>query len=97
MTDRDYRDGAARLVILQHLAGCPVYTSPETEVRAALAAEGLVLSGDAVRGHLAWLDEAGLILVGGGKLLRVPTLTARGQDVATGAAAYPGVARPPPV
>lgn len=97
MTERDYRDQAARLAILQHLSGCPVYTAAETEIRAALADVGLVLSGDAVRGHLAWLDEAGLILVGGGKLLRVPTLTARGQDVATGAATHPGVARPMPV
>lgn len=96
MTDRDYRDMTARLVILRHLADCPVYTAPETEIRAVLADEGLTLSGDAVRAHLAWLDEAGLLLLGGGKLLRVPTLTARGQDVASGAARHPGVARPLP-
>lgn len=92
----DYRDQAARLAILQHLAGCPAYTAPDYAVGLALAAGGLVLSGDACRGHLAWLAEQGLVLLGGGERVSIPTLTARGADVASGAARCPGVARPLP-
>lgn len=96
MTARDYRDQAARLAILQHLVEATAYTAPETEVRAALGEIGLVLSGDALRAHLAWLDEQGLVLSGGGKLLVVATLTPRGADVACGASRHPGILRPVP-
>ena len=48
-----------------------------------------------MRGHLAWLDEQGLIVLAAGDI-QIATLTLRGEDAATGSARIPGVARPRP-
>lgn len=97
----DYREAVRedeRLAILNALAGAPDYTVHEHLLRAHLLGQtGNRLSAAQLRGHLAWLEEAGLVLLGGGAAIMVPTLTLRGADVAGGLERYPGVARPRPV
>lgn len=86
----------ARLRILQMLAREGDYTAHEHAIRKAIANEwGHGLSTDTVRAQLAWLDEQGLITMAGERVL-VARLTLRGEDVATGVARVPGVARPRP-
>jgi Fe2+ or Zn2+ uptake regulation protein len=84
-----------RLILLQALADEPDYATHEHLLRAALAELGHRLSADGLRVQLAWLDEQGLIDLLGDRV-KVARLTVRGQDVATGAAHTPGVARPRP-
>ena len=94
----DYRDALRedqRLLILRHLAQTDDYTAHEHLIRSALVAYGHRISSDAVRGHLAWLDEQGLVVVLG-EDVKVARLTQRGEDVASGAARAPGIARPRP-
>lgn len=86
-----------RLQVLRILREAPDYSASEHVVRQLLEGYGHRLSADRLRVQLAWLDEQGLILTGGGSMIRVPTLTQRGQDVASGAARHPGVARPEPL
>lgn len=95
MSFGDYAVSDQRLVILQHLAGALDYTAHEHLVRAALAQLGHRVSADQVRAQLAWLDEQGLITLLG-EQVQVARLTLRGEDVASGAARCPGVARPRP-
>jgi len=98
MTPADYRVAVTedqRLLILQALAIAADYTAHEHLLREALATHGQRLSGDALRGQLAWLDEQGLLTTLGDQV-RVARLTLRGEDVANGVARCPGVARPRP-
>lgn len=93
----------ARLAVLQVLAEAAEYRHNEHVIRGALEALGLSPSADALRAHLAWLEQQGLVAVeclapprGGGPDLRIGRLTERGADVAAGRARVPGVARPRP-
>lgn len=94
----------ARLAVLQVLAEAAEYRHNEHVIRGALEELGLAPSADALRAHLAWLEEQGLVAVeclaaprgGGSGLLRIARLTERGSDVAAGRARVPGVARPRP-
>lgn len=84
-----------RLQVLRTLAAETDYTAHEHLLRAALAEIGHRISQDALRGHLAWLDEQGLLILMG-EAVQVARITQRGEDVASGAARFPGVARPRP-
>lgn len=84
-----------RLLILRTLAAEADYSAHEHLLRARLADFGHRISADALRGMLAWLDEQGLITLMGDEI-QVARLNLRGEDVATGAARFPGVARPRP-
>ena len=92
----------ARLAVLQVLAEAAEYRHNEHLIRGALEELGLTPSADALRAHLAWLEEQGLVAVEclaaprGGSGLRIARLTERGADVAAGRARVPGVARPRP-
>lgn len=92
--DRNRED--QRLLILRALNGAADYTAHEHMLREALADAGSRVSADQLRGHLAWLDEQGLIVLTDGRV-QIATLTLRGSDVATGAARCPGVGRPLPM
>jgi hypothetical protein len=85
-----------RLLILQRLQSETDYTAHEHLLREGLTEFGHRVSADQMRGHLAWLDEQGLIILSAGKMIHIATLTLRGEDVATGAARVPGIARPRP-
>lgn len=95
MSYESYAGEDQRLLILQRLAAERDYAAHEHLLRTALAENGHRISADAMRGQLAWLDEQGLITLLGDKV-QVARLTLRGEDVASGAARCPGVARPRP-
>ncbi|MBK8638044.1 MAG: ArsR family transcriptional regulator [Chromatiaceae bacterium] len=93
---RDYRQALIadqRLLILQHLAGAADQCAPAGALRAPLTAARHQVSHDQLDALLQWLDEAGLIQVLG-QAAPVARLTVRGEDVAAGLAAHPGVAAP---
>ncbi len=95
MTPLDYRDTMAedqRLLILQILQGEPDQTADSGRLRQRLTALRHQPSSDQLSAHLAWLDEARLITLVGVHV-RIARLTVRGEDVATGRAHHPGVAR----
>lgn len=85
-----------RLAVLELLAEAPGYSHNDAVLRSALAACGLPVSADALRGDLAWLAEQGLVGVEEIGGVRVARLRERGEDVAAGRAECPGVARPRP-
>ncbi|PWG62845.1 VpaChn25_0724 family phage protein [Spiribacter halobius] len=85
-----------RLVILQALEEDAGYSHNEHVLRSVLRAFGHAVSRDALRSQLAWLAEQGLIELEESSGVQVASLTPRGEDVATGAARVPGVARPRP-
>jgi hypothetical protein len=84
-----------RLLILQRLQRENDYQAHEHLLRAHLAEFGHKVSADALRGHLAWLDEQGLITLAGDRI-QIAVLTLRGEDAALGNARVPGIARPYP-
>ncbi len=93
----------ARLAVLQVLAEAAEYRHNEHVIHSALEVLGIAPSADALRAHLAWLDEQGLIAVeyvvaprDGDPGLRAARLTERGGDAAAGRARVPGVARQRP-
>ena len=95
-TPLDYRETMAedqRLLILQTLQGEPDQTADSGKLRQRLTALRHQVSHDQLRAHLEWLDEARLITLLGVNV-RIARLTVRGEDVATGQARHPGVARP---
>ncbi len=96
MRYRDHLAEAARLAVLQILSEAGEYRHNEHVLHAALGAAGIALSADALRGHLAWLEEQGLVAVECVVGLRLARLTERGADAAAGRARCPGVARPRP-
>lgn len=83
-----------RLIVLQALEEDPGYSHNEAVLRSVLGNFGHQISRDGLRTELAWLQEQGLITIADAGGIQVARLTARGQDVATGAARVPGVARP---
>ena len=86
-----------RLAVLQLLQVDYGYAHNELILQRALEQVGHGVSGDRLRGELAWLAEQGLIVVEDVcGLLHLARITARGADVALGRARVPGVARPRP-
>jgi len=85
-----------RLHILQFLAEEPDYTLNSSLLQSALATMGHSVSRDLIHADGAWLVEMGLITLEELGYMRLFTLTARGEDVALGRAAAPGVRRPVP-
>ncbi|MBL8396136.1 MAG: helix-turn-helix transcriptional regulator [Candidatus Accumulibacter sp.] len=88
-----------RLAILICLSDAPEYTATDGILHGYLVGIGLGESYDAIRSHLAWLDEQGLVIrqTAGGQLgMTLATLTQAGQDVSAGRSQVPGVARPRP-
>lgn len=85
-----------RLVILRILADSTGFCCNEHLLISLLETQGHVVSHDALRTELAWLDEQRLVStqeVGG---LNIATLTQRGADVSSGRSRAPGVKRPAP-
>ena len=83
-----------RLVILRSLNEMPAYEANESILDTCLESYGHNISRDAVRTHLAWLQEQDLITIREMSAHQIAKLTGRGQDVATGQAAQPGVKKP---
>lgn len=82
-----------RRVVLELLEQDPAYSHNELIIKSALKLLGHSMSTDKLHTELAWLQEQGFITVERIGELSVARLTARGQDVATGAAFVPGIAR----
>ena len=85
-----------RLVVLRVLAEDADYSHNEYVLREALRVCGHSVSQDRLHTELAWLGEQGLIALTDTVGVKVAKLTARGLDVARGAAVVPGVKRPEP-
>ncbi len=85
-----------RLRLLCILSAAPAYTANEVTVRQLLEGLGHSLSRDALRTHLAWLEEQDCLIAQQPGGIWLATLTSRGEDVARGVAHVPGVARPRP-
>lgn len=86
-----------RLTILQLLAQDPGYDLNESILVKLVNEFGYQLSRDALRTHLAWLAEQGLLTITiVASTLQLAKLTNRGEDAAYGRASIPGVKRPGP-
>jgi len=85
-----------RLVILRLLAEATGYDLNSSIIQAGLAEFSHRLSRDKLHGELAWLEEQGLVNTREVRSVVVAELTARGADVASGAATVPGVKKPRP-
>ena len=97
MNFAEFQEQDRRLVLLKGLASAAQYRANAFLLRRYADAVGHVVSADRIEADLAWLAEAGLVTTeaaSGG--VTVATITARGQDVATGRAEHPGVQRPQP-
>lgn len=90
---RKLLDEDQRLVILRGLIDCGGDAN-ESIIQQCLDLYAHRLSRDAVRNHLSWLQEQGLITIADVAGCYVGTLTARGQDAAEGRATVPGVKKP---
>ena len=91
---KDLLNEDQRLVILRSLRDMSGYEANESILDSCLDAYGHNISRDAVRTHLAWLEEQGLITIRKVVDCQIAKLTGRGDDVATGQAVVPGVKRP---
>lgn len=98
MDYKDFRAEDERLVILRGLQeDTGGYTANESILHDILATFGHRVGRDRVKTQLVWLAEQGLVKVTTNAAgYMIATLTSRGIDVATGAAATPGVKRPRP-
>lgn len=86
-----------RLVVLRSLNEIQGYSANDSVLNDVLYTFGHNLSRDAVRTHLRWLEEQGLVTVQKiGERTLVASITERGVDVATGKAKVDGVKRPAP-
>lgn len=94
MAFKDLLKEDQRLVILRSLFEMAGYEANESILDACLDAYGHKISRDAVRTHLAWLQEQDLIAIREVADCQIAILTGRGEDVATGQAVVPGVKRP---
>ena len=85
-----------RLRLLCILSSAPAYTANEVTVRQLLEGLGHTLSRDALRTHLAWLEEQDCAITQHPGGVWLATLTSRGEDAARGLTHVPGIARPRP-
>lgn len=85
-----------RLQMLRGLAAANGYRAAATLLRKYCESVGHRTSAERFDVDLAWLAEQDLVTVADVIGARVATLTARGLDVANGAAVVPGVSRPEP-
>lgn len=85
-----------RLVMLRILREMTGYTANESILDSCLETYGHNISRDAVRTHIRWLEEQGLVHVENVGGCLVAKLTGRGDDVATGQAVVDGVKKPRP-
>ncbi|PLX97310.1 MAG: hypothetical protein C0621_00160 [Desulfuromonas sp.] len=85
-----------RLVLLRALAEDPGYSMNDSVLQQLLAMFGHTISRDRVRTELRWLEEQQLVSNSEIATVLVAKLTARGADVASGAARVDGVKRPGP-
>ena len=86
-----------RLVILRSLNEIQGYSANDSILNDVLFTFGHNISRDAVRTHMRWLEEQGLVTVQKiGERTLVAIITERGIDVATGKARVDGVKRPGP-
>jgi DNA-binding transcriptional ArsR family regulator len=85
-----------RLVILRSLEEMPGYEANESILDSCLDQYGHKVSRDAVRTHISWLAEQGLVSVRELGNTMIAKLTSRGIDVANGSATVPGVKKPRP-
>ncbi|MBQ4781969.1 ArsR family transcriptional regulator [Pectobacterium versatile] len=90
---REILDSDQRLVILRSLLECGD-SANESVLQTCLMAYGHRVSRDAVRTHLSWLSEQGLIDLDDVAGCFVAAITGRGDDVARGLAVVPGVKKP---
>jgi len=97
MSFTDLKNEHIRLTVLQLLAQDPGYDLNESILLTLVNEFGHQVSRDALRTHLAWLAEQGLLTVKVvGANLQLAKLTTRGDDAAHGRASIPGVKRPGP-
>jgi len=97
MNYRDFETSGRRLVTLRILSRSNDYTTNEFRLKEELGTEyGHKVSSDVLHTDLAWLDEQGLVVAQQTSACWIATLTSRGDDVASGRAQVPGVARPKP-
>lgn len=90
---RELVDADQRLVILKSLLEAG-YNANESMLQDFLELYAHRISRDAVRSHMAWLQEQGLATIKDIAGIYIATLTSRGQDVAEGRATVPGVKKP---
>jgi len=96
MSFAEYQTADRRLVLLKALESAAQYRANAYLLRRFSDSLGHVVSADRIEQDLAWLAEQGLVTVEKTLEVTVATLTARGQDVATGRARVPGVQQPAP-
>lgn len=84
---------ARRLAMLLALYFAPGYALPRDVLRDEVNRTGYLAGTDLLAQECAWLSEMGLVEL---QHPDVVLLTARGEDVALGRSAAPGVRRPPP-
>ena len=85
-----------RLVVLRALYAASQYRMNGFLLQRFCERVGHGVSTVALEADLAWLQEAGLLMVERLEGVTVATLTVRGVDVATGRATVPGVQTPQP-
>ncbi|KFA96237.1 MULTISPECIES: VpaChn25_0724 family phage protein [unclassified Vibrio] len=94
MAFKDLLEEDQRLLILRSLFEMTGYDANESILDSILDTYGHKVSRDQVRTHLHWLEEQRLITLRNVSDCLIATLTARGEDVATGQSIVPGVKRP---
>lgn len=85
-----------RLVLLRGLDKSAAYRANAYLLRRFAESVGHTASADRIEADIAWLAEQGLVDRQKVDGVTIATLTTRGQDVASGSATVPGVARPRP-
>lgn len=93
---REFVVSDQRLLILRSLREMAGYSANESILDSCLETYGHNISRDAVRTHMRWLEEQGLVNVENVGGCLVAKLTGRGDDVATGQAVVDGVKKPRP-
>ena len=83
-----------RLSILLALGAVPGLKTNDSMLSCSCAEFGHTISQDAMRNHLSWLNEQGLITLETKGPYYLAELTGRGQDVAEGISTCPGVKKP---
>jgi len=87
----------ARLAILRFLDGAPQYTSNVSLLAELLPDVGITMSRDQITTEVRWLEDQGLVHCEEHSAgFVIVEATVRGQEVAQGIAAVPGVKRPRP-